>query len=65
MGAGECKWYFCCPLKRFFEQGRIEERWVKDFCHGDWNKCVRYKMEEEGKYHPDNMMPDGSIDKKL
>jgi len=22
-------------------------------------------MEEKGKYHPDNMLPDGTIDEKL
>jgi hypothetical protein len=22
-------------------------------------------MEEEGRYHPDNMLPDGTINKKL
>jgi len=26
---------------------------------------VRNKMEEEGLYHPDNMLPDGTIDKDL
>jgi hypothetical protein len=26
---------------------------------------VRRKIEEEGQYHPDNMLPDGTIDEKL
>jgi len=57
-----CKWNDVCPLKRFYEQGRLDGRWVKDYCRGDYFRCVRYRMEEEGSYHPDNMMPDGTID---
>jgi hypothetical protein len=32
---------------------------------GDNKKCVRYQMEENGRPHPDNMLPDGSIDQSL
>jgi DNA polymerase len=61
----ECKWYTVCPMKRFFEKGRIEKHWVKDYCHDKWEECVRYKLEEEGKYHPDWMLPDGSLKEEL
>ena len=60
-----CKWYDTCPLKRFYEQGRLEKRWVENYCWGDFLQCIRYRMEEEGSYHPDNMMPDGTIDEKF
>ena len=76
-----CKWYEVCPLKRFYEQKVLDERWVENYfikltglgiemipenyCWGDYSKCTRYKMEENGVYHPDNMLPDGTIDKKL
>ena len=60
-----CKWYPACPMKWFYESSKLDEKWVRDFCFGDWIKCVRYKMEESGEYHPDNMRPDGSIDSKL
>ena len=61
----ECKWYHVCPLKSFYEEGKIDEKWIEDYCWGDHLKCERYIMEERGVYHPDNMMPDGSIDKTL
>jgi len=61
-----CKWYCCCPVRRFTEEGKLEARWVKEYCLGGrWNECVRYRMEENGEYHPDNMLPDGSIRKDL
>ena len=60
-----CIWYNACPLKRFYEQGKLPKRWIKDYCWGDNSKCVRKKMEEEGRYHPDNMLPDGIIDQGL
>ena len=60
-----CKWYNVCPLKIFYEEDRLDKRWVEDYCLGDYAKCVRYKMEEEGSSHPDNMMPDGTIDERF
>ncbi len=56
-----CKWYDVCPLKRFYEEGRLDKRWVEDYCWSNYSNCVRKKMEEENVYHPDNMMPDGTI----
>ena len=60
-----CKWYDVCPLKRFYEDGKLEKKWIKNYCKGNFESCVRYKMEEEGIPHPDNMLPNGEIDKRL
>ncbi len=61
----DCKWYPVCPMKRFFEKGILDRKWIELYCKGDWESCVRYWMEENGKSHPDWMLPDGSIDKRL
>ncbi len=61
----DCKWYPVCPLKRFYEEGQLSEDWIDLYCKGDWEICIRYKMEESGEPHPDWMLPDGSIDKRL
>jgi hypothetical protein len=60
-----CKWFPVCPMKRFYEQGKLDKKWIEDYCMGNWNNCKRYQMEENGIYHPDNMLPDGSIDPNL
>ena len=60
-----CKWFDACPLKRFYEQGKLNKKWVEGYCWSDYLRCIRYKMEEEDSYHPDNMMPDGTIDEDL
>ena len=60
-----CKWYAVCPIKRFCEGGKLEWRWVREYCKGNYMNCVRYKMEEEGIPHPDNMLPDGRIRESL
>ena len=60
-----CKWFSVCPLRRFYEEGRLDKKWVEGYCKGDSSGCVRKKMEEKGVPHPDNMLPDGSIDEKL
>ena len=61
----DCKWYPVCPMKYYFEQGRLERKWVELYCKGDWEDCIRYQKEEGGIYHPDWMLPDGSADESL
>jgi len=61
----ECKWYSACPMKRYYEAGFLDRKWVELYCKGNWSECVRYKMEEGGQYHPDWMLPDGSYDERL
>ncbi len=61
----DCKWYPVCPMRRFYEEGKLDKKWIELYCKGDWESCVRYRMEEEGKFHPDYMLPDGSLDEKL
>ena len=61
----ECMWYPLCPMKRYYESGRLNERWVRLYCHGNWEGCVRYQMEAAGTPHPDWMLPDGQLDERL
>lgn len=61
----DCKWYPLCPMKRFLENGKLKRKWIELYCKGDWESCIRYQMEERGEYHPDCMLPDGTIDEKL
>ncbi|MBN1699001.1 MAG: hypothetical protein JW881_15895 [Spirochaetales bacterium] len=60
-----CRWYHVCPMKYFYERGLLEEKWVAGYCWVSNPSCVRKKYEERGEYHPDNMLPDGSIRKDL
>jgi len=60
-----CHWYPVCPMKRFTEAGRLDRRWIEAYCLRGNRDCVRFQMEEKGRYHPDNMLPDGTIDPTL
>ncbi|MFO7984349.1 MAG: hypothetical protein R6U38_00675 [Desulfatiglandaceae bacterium] len=62
-----CKWYLLCPLRRFERSGLLDQTWAEAYCKTDtqWKACRRYQLEEAGRYHPDNMLPDGSIDDNL
>jgi uracil-DNA glycosylase len=57
----ECKWYQVCPMKAFYEEGKLDKKWIDLYCKGDWTNCVRYHMEETGQPHPDFMLPDGTL----
>jgi len=62
---GDCKWYPVCPMRRFYEEGKLDKKWIELYCKGDWESCIRYQMEEEGRFHPDWMLPDGTLDERL
>lgn len=55
----ECKWYRVCPMKMYYKEVKLDKKWIEQYCKNDWENCVRYKMEESGIPHPDNMLPDG------
>ena len=63
--SNNCKWYPVCPMRRFYEEGRLKRDWIERYCKGDWESCIRYQMEEKGEMHSDWMLPDGSIDETL
>ena len=63
--SANCKWYQACPMKRFYEEGKLNKKWIELYCKGDWKSCVRYQIEERGDPHPDNMLPNGKIKEDL
>ena len=60
-----CKWYFCCPIRSFVEKGKLERKWIEDYCLIGNKNCIRYQMEENYESHPDNMLPNGEIRENL
>jgi len=60
-----CKWYYSCPIKYFTDEGNLERFWVENYCLVGNKDCIRYQMEESGKFHPDNMLPNGEIREDL
>jgi len=52
-------------MKRFYEEGKLERKWIEKYCMGDYAHCVRYRLEETGTPHPDNMLPNGEIMESL
>jgi len=56
-----CKWYYACPIKKYTEKGKLERCGIENYCLVNNNTCIRYQMQEKGKYHPDNMLPNGVL----
>jgi DNA polymerase len=46
-------------MKMYYKEVKLDKKWIEQYCKNDWENCVRYKMEESGIPHPDNMLPDG------
>ncbi len=60
-----CKWFPVCPMKFYWEEGKLDKKWIENYCKGNWKSCIRYQKEENGIPHPDNMLPDGTVDDGL
>ena len=52
-------------MKRFYEERKLDKKWIEDYCFNNHRGCKRYEAEEKGEFHPDNMLPNGEIDKSL
>jgi hypothetical protein len=52
-------------MKRYYEEGKLEEYYVRSYCFGSWNACVRYQLEMQGKPHPNWLRQDGVLDERL
>ncbi len=61
-----CIWYDVCPMETYTKQGKLERYWIENYCLVDHHRhCLRYRMEQQGQYHPDNMLPNGETRKDL
>ena len=48
-------------MKKFYEEGKLEKKWIQNYCKDDYKSCKRYQMEKRGESHPDTMLPNGEI----
>jgi len=62
-----CVWYNeTSGMKRAYDLGLIDRRWVENYCWNGGKDCVRKKrFEEEGYVSPDYVLPDGTISQRV
>ncbi len=62
-----CRWYDeTSAMKRVYDLGLIDKKWVENYCWNGGENCVRKKrFEKEGYISPDYILPDGAEDPKL
>ncbi len=62
-----CKWYNATSgVKRAYDLGLIDKKWVENYCWKDGRGCVRKKrFKEEGYVSPDYVLPDGSVNERV
>ena len=58
-----CKWINACPMRELEKKGIINDKYKKEYClsKNNWKNCKRYKLEEKGIAHPDNLLPDNKL----
>jgi len=42
----DCKWFLVCPMKRFYEEKRLDKKWIELYYKGDWKSCGRYQQNK-------------------
>ena len=60
-----CKYYWVCPIRMFYEEGKLDKKWIENYCFRGGENCKRRELEDQGIPHPDNMLPNGDIDENL
>ena len=62
-----CRWYNgTSGMKRAFDAGLLDRKWIDDYCLNGGQGCVRkQRFETEGYVSPDYVLPDGTEDPTL
>ena len=62
-----CCWYDeTSAMKRAYDLGKIDQKWIENYCWNGGKDCLRKeRFEKEGYISPDYVLPDGSEDPKL
>ena len=62
-----CRWYDeTSAMKRAYDAGKLDKKWIEEYCFKGGEGCMRKKrFEEEGYVSPDYVLPDGSVDERL
>jgi len=62
-----CRWYNgTSGMKRAYDKGLLDKKWIEDYCLNGGNNCVRKKrFEQEGYVSPYYVLPDGTVDDNL
>ncbi len=66
-GKNVCVWYNeTSAMKRAYDAGRLDKKWIEDYCFNGGENCVRKRRwEGEGYISPAWVLPDGSVDEGL
>jgi hypothetical protein len=53
-------------VKRAYDLGLIEKKWVEEYCWKGGEGCLRKKrFEEEGHVSPDYVLPNGTASERI
>lgn len=55
-----CERLSVCPMFRILRFEASKTIFIKQYCQGDWNACVRYQRWKAGQPVPDTLLPNGT-----
>ncbi len=62
-----CRWWDeTSGIKRAYDAGKLDKKWIEDYCFNGGKNCVRkQRWENEGYISPDWVLPDGTEDETV
>jgi len=61
MPSQPCPHSASCPLYPQFTMASFLRYWRTSYCDADYTRCARYRLSEEGKPVPVNLLPSGNL----
>ena len=53
-----------CKLYPLFTLAGTLSVWKTNYCGGDFSRCARYRLSQQAKPVPDNLLPNGALLRK-
>ncbi len=48
-----------CSMFKLFRHEATKTIFIRQYCEGDFKKCIRKQKKDTGREVPDNLMPNG------
>jgi hypothetical protein len=62
--AADCPHMTSCPMFGLFSLAGTLATWQTNYCSADYTRCERFQRGAQGRFVPNNLMPNGALLRK-
>lgn len=56
-----CPMELGCSMYKLFRLAGMQGMWQSLYCHSDYERCERYRLDAKGQPVPQHLLPDGKL----